>query len=67
VDYRGEAIVAVGLDGKLLRCAADGTRQLELSLPAEPVALGVEALGGAALVALADGTLVRVELSEAQR
>jgi hypothetical protein len=67
VDYRGEVIVAVGLDGNLLRCAADGTRQLELPLPANPVALCVEALGGAAIVALADSTLIRVEMSESQR
>ena len=66
VDFRGEAIVAVGLDGQLLRCAADGTKQLELSLPANPIALGVEAMGDAAIVALADGTLVRVEMGGSQ-
>ena len=66
MDYRGEIIVAVSLDGDLVRCGADGTKQLELSLPANPVALCVEALGGAAVVAMADGTLVRVEMGEAQ-
>ena len=66
LDYRGETIVAGGLEGTLFRCAADGSKQLEVSLAANPVALCVEALGGAAMVALGDGTLVRVEMSAAQ-
>ena len=64
VDYRGETIVSVGLDGQLVRCAADGTKQLGLSLSANAVAVCVEALGRAAIVALGDGTLVRVEMGE---
>ena len=64
MDYSGEVIVAIGLDGHLLRCGADGTRQVELPLTANAVAVCVEALGEAAVVALGDGTLVRVEMGD---
>jgi hypothetical protein len=64
LSYSGQAILTVGLDGQLVLRNGGGTVRDELPLPAAPVALAMEALGDAALAALAGGELVRVELPE---
>lgn len=62
LSYPGDVVAVAGLERLLYRCGADGTRQGEIELPAAPVALALEALGNATVAALADGTLVRVEM-----
>lgn len=62
VDYRGEGLLTTGLANELARRGPEGDVRGVLLLEANPVALVVDALGASAVAALADGTLVGVEI-----
>lgn len=62
LDYRGEVLLTTGLGKELVRRGLDGELRSILLLPANPVAVALEALGEAAVVLLASGALARVEL-----
>lgn len=62
LDYRGEVLVTTGLANELALRGTVGDVRDVLMLPATALALAVEALGAGVVVALADGSLARVEL-----
>jgi hypothetical protein len=63
MDYKGELFLTAGLGNELALRSSDGEVRSVLTLASSPVALAVEALVGSAVVALAGGMLVRIELS----
>ncbi len=61
LDYRCEVTVTVGLANELALRGPQGDVRDVLLLPANPVAVAVEALGEGVYAALADGTIARAE------
>jgi hypothetical protein len=62
LDYRGEVLLTTGLANELAKRGPEGDVRSVLMLPANALSLAVEALGAGAVAALADGTLVGVEV-----
>jgi hypothetical protein len=66
VSWTGEVILTVGLDTAMCLRNAAGDVQAELTLPASPVSVAVDALGRTGLLALAGGQVVGVDLPRQQ-
>ena len=67
LSYTGDVLVTADLERTLSRRGPDLAVRATLALPGAPVGLAVEALGEAAVCALASGQLVRVELGGEKR
>jgi hypothetical protein len=64
LSYDGETFLAADLEGRLRLLRRDGAVRDEFTLAAAPVACALAALGDEAFVALADGTLLALEIEK---
>jgi hypothetical protein len=63
LGYRGEPLLTTGMENRLALRDAQGEVRDELALPGPPLALGLAPLGEWAVVALAGGKVVGVEVA----
>jgi hypothetical protein len=63
VGYTGEPLLTAGLEAQLALRDGQGSLREEMMLPGPPVALGLAALGEWAVVALAGGQVMGVEMA----